>query len=121
MKYEYMADFDTENVEDEQTMAERFYFSGNVNKYSYNQAVFAMGNHLRNVATHRLNVVGRFGDKRFNLYHGANCFYDWFLKEDADSLRLFDLVNFHDEENDRIYQLDRIKENGEYLYYVTIR
>lgn len=49
------------------------------------------------------------------------CFYDWFLKEDADSLRLFDLVNFHDEENDRIYQLDRIKENGEDLYYVTIR
>lgn len=43
MKYEYMADFDTENVEDEQTMAERFYFSDNVNKYSYNQAVFTMG------------------------------------------------------------------------------
>ena len=60
MKYEYMADFDTENVEDEQTMAERFYFSDNVNKYSYNQAVFAMGKHLRSIATHRLNVVGRF-------------------------------------------------------------
>ena len=43
MKYEYMADFDTENVEDEQTMAERFYFSDNVNKYSYNQAVFTTG------------------------------------------------------------------------------
>ena len=54
MKYEYMADFDTENVEDEQTMAERFYFSDNVNKYSYNQAVFAMGKHLRFIATQRV-------------------------------------------------------------------
>ena len=34
MKYEYVADFDTENVEDEQTMAERFYFSDNANKFS---------------------------------------------------------------------------------------
>ncbi len=68
-----------------------------------------MGNHLRNIATHRLNVVGRFGDKKFNLYHGANCFYDWFLKEDADSLRLFDLTLFMMKKTTRIYQLTESK------------
>ena len=120
MKYQSVAEFDEEDVRDEKTMAERFCFSDYGNKFSYNQAVFLMGNRLRSVAAHKLKVVGRLKDKEYNLYIGSNCFYDWFLNEDADSFRAFDLINFYDEENGKIYQLDRIKWDGEYRYYVSV-
>ena len=117
--YRSMKDFDKEEefeLEDyDEKMSERFHFSDN-EFYSYNQAVYLMGKCLRRLSadTFRVTGRGRLDGKEYLFYEGNNCFYDWFLELDADSLHPYILINFHDKSKGEVYQIERV-EDGSYI------
>jgi len=118
-EYNYMVNFDNEDVQDGSTMAERFFFSDS-EVFSYNQAVLLLGSQLRILNNHDFKVTGVAGGKTYVLFEGDILFYNWFIDLGADFFRKFSLVNFKDETAGEIYQLDRIELGGKYCYKVSM-
>ena len=91
MEYEYCAELDYyDDYDEDQEMAERFNFKGSSQSYSYNQAVWMMGVHLRNLNFNEFEVkaLNAKTGRHQNLYEGNKC-YDWYMKIKAYSLRNF--------------------------------
>ena len=118
-KYNYMANFDSEDLQDGSTMAERFFFSEK-EVLSYNQAILLIGNHIRTLSTHKFRVTAVLDGKVYVFYQGDAVFYNWFADLEADFFRKYSLVNFKDETTEALYQLDKIEVGGRYCYHLNV-
>lgn len=122
MEYRYFAELDYyDDYDEDQEMGERFEFKGSSQSYSYNQAIWMMGVHLRNLNFNEFEVQAlepKTGRNQ-NLYEGNNC-YDWYMKIKADSLRKFERIDFYDKTNEERYILRRLSLDFKYRYLVKI-
>lgn len=120
MEYKHFADLDYYDKMDEaETMGDRFNFYKSSQLYSYNQAVWMMLVHIRDFESDEFDVraydaeVGRVQ----TLYKGNKCF-DWYMNLEADSLRRFKTIEFHNKENDAFYKLEMLRLDGKCRYIV---
>lgn len=122
MEYRYFAELDYyDDYDEDQEMGERFEFKGSSQSYSYNQAVWMMGVHLRNLNFNEFEVkaLDPKTGRHQNLYEGNSC-YDWYMKIKADSLRNFESIEFYDKTKEERYILRRLKLDFKYRYLVKI-